>query len=51
MFGSMDLRQVLRQQEELRRDAARQRLANRINHQAKSTDRTRRVFGLRFSIA
>jgi hypothetical protein len=51
MFGTMDLKQVLRQQDELRREAAQRRMADRINHSAKSTNRARRVFGLRLSPA
>ena len=51
MFGTMDLQQVLRQQEALRRDAAQRRLADRINQRTKSNDQARRVPGLRPSVA
>jgi hypothetical protein len=51
MFASLDLQQVLRQQEALRREAAQRRLTDRINQRAKSTDRKRSVFGLRPSVA
>lgn len=52
MFGNLDLQQVLRHQDELRRTAAQDRLAARINRHAKQgNDRARRVFGLRPSLA
>ena len=51
MFGSMDLEAVLRHQEALRDDAARRRMAARINHNAKRKDQARRVLGLRLSLA
>jgi hypothetical protein len=52
MFGSHDLQVVLRLQDELRRDAAKQRLADRGSRQERATGReTRRVFGLRLSLA
>jgi hypothetical protein len=52
MFGSMDLTQVLRQQEQLRREAAQRRLAATLDRKAKHDDRAaRRVLGLRISFA
>jgi hypothetical protein len=51
MFGTMDLRQVNRYQDELRRDAAQHRLAARINRKSRGKDQARRVFGLRVSLA
>lgn len=51
MFGNMDLDQVLRHQEHLRRDAALARLATRDNRQEPRTPKTRRVLGLRLSFA
>jgi hypothetical protein len=51
MLSTMDLRQVLRRQEELRREAAGHRMA--ATHKAKDTKpvRTLRVLGLRLSLA
>jgi hypothetical protein len=52
MVGSLDVRQVIRHQDELRREAAQHRLATRINRNArKNGNRGRRVFGLRLSFA
>jgi hypothetical protein len=51
MFGTQDLEAVLRIQEQLRRDAAEQRLAARINRQESRKAPARRVVGLRISLA
>ncbi len=53
MFGNLDLQQVLRYQDDLRRDAAQRRLATRFTpapEQAKKSQ-GRRVLGLRLSFA
>jgi hypothetical protein len=51
MYGTQDLRMVLRMQDELRRDAANARLAARANKQEPRKAESRRVFGLRLSLA
>ena len=52
MYGTnQDLKMVLRQQEALRREAAANRLAMRINKQEHRKADARRVFGLRVSFA
>jgi hypothetical protein len=51
MIGMQDLTMVHRHQEKLRRDAARDRLASRINRQEPRQATTRRVLGLRISFA
>ncbi len=51
MYGTQDLRMVLRMQDELRRDAANARLAARVNRQEPRKAEARRVFGLRLSLA
>jgi hypothetical protein len=51
MYGTQDLHQVLRMQEDLRRDATKARQAARINKQEQPHTGTRRVFGLRLSHA
>ena len=51
MFGNVDLDQVLRHQEQLRRDAAQYRLATRNNRQEPRKPQARRVLGLRLSFA
>lgn len=51
MFGNQDLKQVQRFQEQLRRDAANQRLVARFSRQEPRKAQTRRVFGLRLSLA
>jgi hypothetical protein len=51
MFGPMYLDQVLRHQDELRREAAQDRLAARANRHQPRTTKARRVFGLRLSPA
>ena len=51
MFGRNDLQQVIRYQDELRRDAAQSRLASQQKHNRKAPKRTRRVLGLRLSFA
>jgi hypothetical protein len=51
MFGTLDLDQVLRHQEQLRRDAARNRLAANPSRPEPRTTKARRVFGLRLSLA
>ena len=51
MYGTQDLRMVLRKQDELRRDAANARLVARINKQGPRKAEARRVFGLRLSHA
>jgi hypothetical protein len=51
MYGTQDLRMVLRMQDELRRDAANARLAARINKQEPRKAEARRVFGLRLTHA
>jgi hypothetical protein len=53
MFGTMDLQQVHRYQDDLRREAAQRRLAARfspVKEQAKKSQ-GRRVLGLRLSFA
>jgi hypothetical protein len=53
MFGNLDLQQVLRYQDDLRREAAQRRLVTRITpapEQAKKSQ-GRRVLGLRLSFA
>ena len=53
MFGTLDLQQVLRYQDDLRRNAAQRRLAARftpVKEQAKKSQ-GRRVLGLRLSFA
>jgi hypothetical protein len=51
MFGTQDLAQVLRYQEQLRRDSAQHRLAARSKRQEPRKGQARRVFGLRLSLA
>jgi hypothetical protein len=51
MISNQDLAQVLRHQEQLRREAARERLAARSHRQENEKARTRRVFGLRLNPA
>ena len=51
MFGRSDLQQVIRYQDELRRDAAQSRLASQSKPNRKAPKRTRRVLGLRLSFA
>lgn len=51
MFRSHDLRQVLRYQEQLRREAAEHRLAARVNRKQARQGQGRRVLGLRLSLA
>jgi len=51
MYGTQDLKLVLRMQAELRRDAANQRLAARSPRQEPRKADARRVFGLRLSLA
>ena len=51
MYGTQDLRSVLRKQEELRRDAANTRLVARIDKPEPRKADARRVFGLRLSLA
>jgi hypothetical protein len=51
MYRHNDLQMVNRMQDELRRDAAQNRLAARINKQEQPKARARRVFGLRLSPA
>lgn len=53
MFGTMNLDLVKRHQDELRRDAAQHRLAAKAIRpsEIKRPGQTRRVFGLRLSLA
>ena len=51
MFGNVDLDQVLRYQEQLRRDAAQRRLATQISRREPRGPRARGVLGLRLSLA
>jgi hypothetical protein len=51
MFGNADLDQVLRHQEQFRRDAAQHRLTTRNNRQEPRRSKARRVLGLRLSFA
>ncbi len=51
MFGTQDLSMVRRMQDELRREAASNRLAARINRKEPRKEARRRVFGLGFSFA
>jgi hypothetical protein len=51
MYGTQDLRTVLRTHDEYRRHAANTRLVARINKQEPRKADARRVFGLRLSLA
>jgi len=51
MYGTHDLSQVNRMQDEHRRHAAQARLAARVNKQEPRKSEPRRVFGLRVSFA
>ena len=51
MYGTQDLRMVLRKQDEYRRDAANARLVAQINKPEPRKADARRVFGLRLSLA
>jgi hypothetical protein len=51
MFANQDLQMVLRRQAELRREAKHDRLAAKVSRHEKTEPRTRRVLGLRVSIA
>ena len=51
MYGTHDFRFVLGKQEDLRREAASNRLAARIHKQEPRKSDARRVLGLRLSLA
>jgi hypothetical protein len=51
MYGTQNLALVLRMQDELRRDAAKHRLATRTAPKETTKAPARRVFGLRLSLA
>ena len=53
MFGTMNLDQVKRHQDDLRREATQRRLAAKAIRpsESKRPGQTRRVFGLRLSLA
>jgi len=51
MYAKQDLQLVLRRQDELRAQAARDRMAAKASRHEQREPRTRRVLGLRLSLA